>query len=203
MDDDAAAAEALRQLLSADEPVHSSENRASAKRKSKVKEKKSTTGSECKSASITNLRRFSCQFSDFLKHVCIFLTLTQPTKFSAGLKSAPVAKVKVARRVHKQPQAVEAIYNSEGELHLLDASTSIVYSTLRDKSGDLVPVGVYNRERQEIEFKEVEEKEADCLTTEHKVRGVLLCLLTLKFQAVCDIIATLGEPVHGHINRYT
>ena len=71
--------------------------------------------------------------------------------------------------MHRQPQSVEGIYNSEGELHLLDASTSIVYSTVRSKFGDLVPVGVYNREQQEIQLKAVQD-DANCSTADNKVR---------------------------------
>lgn len=57
--------------------------------------------------------------------------------------------------MHRQPQSVEGIYNSEGELHLLDASTGVVYSTVRSKCGNLVAVGVYNREQKKIELKAV------------------------------------------------
>jgi hypothetical protein len=80
--------------------------------------------------------------------------------------------------VHSQPQAVEGVFNSEGELHLLDASTNFVYSTVRDEYGDLVPVGVYNREQKEIEFREVPESGADRSTEQPTVRCFLLALCT-------------------------
>lgn len=120
----------------------------------------------------------------------------------AGFKSAPAAKGKVNRRVHKQPQAVEGVY-SEGELYLLDASTRIVYSTIRDEAGDLVPVGVYNREQQDIEFKAVgEESEPDSLATPSTVRGHFCVLLTQIFPAkvsVCRSCLTLGGPMYARV----
>lgn len=171
-DDDDAAAAALRLLLKADDsPVRNCEDNKSAKRKNKAK-KPATVESVQKStrhpaASTESVLPALCPFSQVntrdIAHICTHIVERKVANTSG----------KARRQTHRQPQDVEGIFNSEGELHLLDAATNVVYSSVRNRFGDLVPVGVYDKEQKEIVLQEVEPDVAERQSAESPVRSCL------------------------------
>jgi hypothetical protein len=65
------------------------------------------------------------------------------------------ATVSRQRKPPYQPDTVEAVYH-EGTLFLLDSRTLVVFSSERDADSNLVPVGVYNKQSKEVEFKHMQ-----------------------------------------------